>query len=286
MRFASGRASGSPNPPASSAGVNPRGSSSSASGLPRVSARIRSRTRSSTRPGIAGLQQRAGVGARRGPSTRSSGSPASSSAAAGSRTAKTIAMRSASRRRATNASTCAEARSSHCASSTRHTSGRASAASASRLRTARATRKRSGALPSCRPNATPSASCWGAGSAPIPSSSGAHRWCRPANASSISACTPTARATRHPVACSATNSSRAVLPMPASPRSTSTALSPMRMRCSSAFERGALVAAVRAASNRGKSRRAAPALAGVRACSRGIITGTVTFVQGRPGAGS
>jgi hypothetical protein len=31
---------GSPNPPASSAGVNPRGSSSSASGLPRVSATI------------------------------------------------------------------------------------------------------------------------------------------------------------------------------------------------------------------------------------------------------
>ena len=48
------------------------------------------------------------------------------------------AIRSASRRRATNASVCAEARSSHCASSTRHTSGCSSAASASRLRTARA----------------------------------------------------------------------------------------------------------------------------------------------------
>ena len=35
MRLANGRASGSPNPPASSAGVNPRGSSISASGLPR-----------------------------------------------------------------------------------------------------------------------------------------------------------------------------------------------------------------------------------------------------------
>ena len=55
-----------------------------------------------------------------------------------------MAIRSASRRRATNASVCAEARSSHCASSTRHTSGCSSAASASRLRTARATRKRSG----------------------------------------------------------------------------------------------------------------------------------------------
>ena len=53
MRLASGRASGRPNPPASSAAVKPRGSSSKASGLPRVSATIRSRTRSSSRPGIA-----------------------------------------------------------------------------------------------------------------------------------------------------------------------------------------------------------------------------------------
>ena len=62
----------------------------------------------------------------------------------GSRTANTIAIRSASRRRATNASACAEPRSSHCASSTRHTSGRSSAASARRLSTARATKKWSG----------------------------------------------------------------------------------------------------------------------------------------------
>src|SRR4051812_30392630 len=51
-RPARGGACGSPNPPASSAGVNPRGSSSSASGLPRVSATIRSRTRSSSGPQI------------------------------------------------------------------------------------------------------------------------------------------------------------------------------------------------------------------------------------------
>ena len=42
--------SDSPNPPASSAGVRPLGSSSNASGLPRVSATIRSRTRSSSGP--------------------------------------------------------------------------------------------------------------------------------------------------------------------------------------------------------------------------------------------
>ena len=47
-------------------------------------------------------------------------SPSSTTVSVGSRTAKTIATRSASRRRATNASACAEARSSHCASSTRH----------------------------------------------------------------------------------------------------------------------------------------------------------------------
>ena len=46
----SGTAPGSPNPPASSAGVNPRGSSNNASGLPPVSATIWSRTRASRGP--------------------------------------------------------------------------------------------------------------------------------------------------------------------------------------------------------------------------------------------
>ena len=49
----SGRAPGSPNPPASCAGVSPRGSSSSASGFPRVSATIWSRTRASSGPASA-----------------------------------------------------------------------------------------------------------------------------------------------------------------------------------------------------------------------------------------
>ena len=59
MRSASGCASGSANPPASSAGVKPRGSSSSARGFPRVSAMIVSRTRSSRGPGIARGEQEA-----------------------------------------------------------------------------------------------------------------------------------------------------------------------------------------------------------------------------------
>ena len=49
--------------------------------------------------------------------------------AAGSRTAKTSPTDSAFRRRATNATVCAEARSSHCMSSTTHTSGCSSATS-------------------------------------------------------------------------------------------------------------------------------------------------------------
>jgi hypothetical protein len=45
------RVSGRSNPPARSARVRPRGSSSSASGLPRVSATMRSSMRASRRPG-------------------------------------------------------------------------------------------------------------------------------------------------------------------------------------------------------------------------------------------
>ena len=66
----------------------------------------------------------------------------------GSRVANTSATDSASSRRATNASTCAEARSSHCASSTTHKRGCCSATSDSRLKTASPTRNRSGARPS------------------------------------------------------------------------------------------------------------------------------------------
>ena len=51
MRSVSGTSSGRPNPPASSTADRPWGSSSRASGLPRVSATIRSRTCSSTSPG-------------------------------------------------------------------------------------------------------------------------------------------------------------------------------------------------------------------------------------------
>ena len=69
---------GTAKPPASSAALIPRGSSSSASGLPWVSSMIRSRTPSSIRPGIDRLEQRAGVGLveppqRRAPAGRTAG---------------------------------------------------------------------------------------------------------------------------------------------------------------------------------------------------------------------
>ena len=118
----------------------------------------------------------------------------------GSRSANTRTIESASKRRATNASTCAEERSSHCASSIRQRRGSSSAASERRLSSASPTRNRSGRAPALRPKAVPSASRWGGGSRARPSSRGAHNWWTPANGSSISDSTPIARRTRQPSA--------------------------------------------------------------------------------------
>ena len=227
IRLASGRASGSPYPPASSAGFSPRGSSSSASGLPPASPRIRACTRSSSGPGIvASSSWRASSAA--SPSITSSGNPSSTCSSPGSRSANTNPTRSANSRRATNASVCADTRSSHCASSTTQISGCSSAASASRLRTDNPTRKRSGGGPALRPNAVASASRCGPGSCPRRPSIGAHSACMEANASSISDSMPAARAIRHPSAAADRCPNRAVLPTPASPRRTSTRLWPAR----------------------------------------------------------
>ena len=76
---------GRPKPPASSAALMPRGSSSSASGLPCVSATIRSRTRSSIRPGMT-VASRARASASPRPVSHSSGRSASRRSALGSRT--------------------------------------------------------------------------------------------------------------------------------------------------------------------------------------------------------
>ncbi|MEV0232833.1 hypothetical protein [Nonomuraea sp. NPDC050786] len=55
---------------------------------------------------------------------------------------------------------------------------------------------------------------------------GAHNWCGPAKANSISDSTPAALAIRQPDALSRAYSSSVVLPMPASPRRTRTELWP------------------------------------------------------------
>ena len=171
IRPGNGSASGNPKPPASSADERPRGSSSNASGFPRVSATIRSATRSSSGRRTTEPSNSLASAWRR-PSTISSGSPRKS--APGSRAAKITSTASASSRRAANARTCTEARSSHCTSSTTHTSGRSPATSDSRLSTARPTRKRSGAGPASRPNAMLRASRCGPGRRPSRSSMGQH----------------------------------------------------------------------------------------------------------------
>ena len=160
--------------------------------MPRVSARIRSRTCRSTANRTDALNS-----ARASPfsSPRTSSSGRCRNSSPGTRAANTSPTGSASRRRATKPSVNAEVWSSHCASSTTHNRGRSSAASDNKLSTARPTRNRSGAGPAARPKTVRSASRCGPGNRSTRSSSGTHNWCRPANASSISDSTPTARST-------------------------------------------------------------------------------------------
>jgi len=182
------------NPPASSTADALRGTSTMANGIPRVSATMRSRTRGSM-PACITESSSSLASASDSPATSISGNPASTSGR--SRTAKTIATGSASRRRATKPNVCSETWSSHWASSTMQSTGRSVAAAASRLNTARPTRKRSGTVPDPRPKATSSAPRCGSGSSPR---SGAHNCCSPANASSMSDSTPTTRVVRNPSA--------------------------------------------------------------------------------------
>ena len=99
---------------------------------------------------------------------------------------------------------------------------------ASSVNAARPTRNRSGASPSVSPNAIRNASRCGSGSRSTPPSSGAHSWCSPAYANSISDSTPVARTTLMAAADSTRYCSSAVLPIPASPVRTSERLSPRR----------------------------------------------------------
>ncbi len=198
-------ARGGAKPPARSPGLIPCDSSTSANGLPPVSAMIRSRTRSSSRPGTA-LDSRARASRSSRPSSDSCGRPSSARVVAGSRSENIIATGSASKRRATNPSVCTDAASTHCASSTRHRSGPLlGGSSQSRLSTATATRNLSGTSPDAMPKATSECILLRFGSASSPPRIGAHnRWIA-ANGNSISAWTPS-------TSCDATG------PRPAAPR--------------------------------------------------------------------
>ena len=147
---------GQPEPAGELGGVSPRGSSINASGLPRASSRIRVLTCSSSGPGISRPAESASIG--REPLDHELRQTREDCSSLGLAHREQKPTRSARSRRATNASVCADTRSSHCASSTMHTSGCSSAASATRLRTASPTRNRSGGGPALSPNAVLSAS--------------------------------------------------------------------------------------------------------------------------------
>ncbi len=137
MRAWSGSEPTSANPPPISAGLSPRGSSRRAKGLPRASAISWSRTRGSSAPGNT-RRSTSRASSSPSPSTASRGRSANSAPTV--RIASRIVIPSASSRRATNASACAETASSHCASSTMQSRPRSSATSVSSPSTARPTR--------------------------------------------------------------------------------------------------------------------------------------------------
>ena len=183
------------------------------------------------RPGDRRVQQRAGRRRRPSPSITQLRQPVERGLVAG------LAHREHQPDRArpaagapTNASVCADTRSSHCASSTTQTSGCSSATSASRLSTASPTRKRSGGGPALRPNAVLSASRCGPGRRPSRSSIGTHSGAgRRTRAPSRTRRPPPGRS-GSPSRADDRYSSSAVLPTPASPRSTSTPALPRERR--------------------------------------------------------
>ena len=155
IRRESAIAPGKPNPPASCAGVNPRGNSNNASGFPRVSATIRSCTRSSNgtpRPRRTTRAHHHHAGPRR----RAPEIPAAPRRGRASPTpARSAPPTAAEPRTPAPAPKPDQATARH----RRHrASGCSSAISANRLSTANPTRNRSGACPARSPNATPSAS--------------------------------------------------------------------------------------------------------------------------------
>jgi hypothetical protein len=215
-----GPAGGAPVPSSAAAA----GSSIRARGLPAPSSRIRRRRSAGSVSGA--RSSSAPAESSSSPARRSSGRSASSKELRSpSRTAKSRIAGSDSTRRAMNSSTCTEGRSSQCASSTTKSSGVSAARSATSPSAARPIKNRSGASPSAIPNAASSARRCGSGRRSSPPSRGSNSWCRPAKASVASERVPVVDTTVAP-RCRARSRaavSKADLPIPASPRTTSAA---------------------------------------------------------------
>ncbi len=133
-------------------------------------------------------------------------------------------------RRAAKTSASHDGRSRRWASSTSTAIGRSSAARASRLSVAAPTAKRlgSGCATAPRSRADDSAPACATGMVSSSGSTGRRSCSRPANGTNCSDSTPRARSTRMLAASVSASASSALLPMPGSPLSTSTPLSPTR----------------------------------------------------------
>ena len=226
-RWPSGSGSGSTARPDSWSAVYWVPSSTSASGLLRVSARMRSTACAFRAPPVTALSSsRASASGR--PSTVIVGSCSNTCCEAGSPTPAMRPTRSAYRRRATNPSTCADSGSSQCASSIMHSSGCASAARESSVSVASPTRNISGGGPASWPKATRSAPRCGGGKSSSSDRHGTSSWCRPPNSMLISDSTPAMPQTRRSGAAVTAYSSSVDLPTPGPPRSTSVPLKPLR----------------------------------------------------------
>ena len=226
-RWPSGSGSGRPARPESWSAVYWVPSSTSASGLLRVSARMRSTACAFRAPPVTELSSlRASASGR--PSTVIVGSCSNTRCAAGSPTAAMRPTRSAYRRRATNPSTSADSGSSQCASSIMHSSGCSSAARDSSVSVASPTRNRSGGGPASWPKATRSAPRCGGGKSPSCGRQGTSSWCRPPNSMLISDSTPAMPQTRRSGPAATAYLSSVDFPTPGPPRSTSAPLKPLR----------------------------------------------------------
>ena len=202
-------------------------SSTSASGLLRVSARMRSTACALRAPPVTELSSlRASASGR--PSIVIVGNCSNTCCAAGSPTPAMKPTRSAYRRRATKPSTCADSVSSQCASSIMHSSGCSSAARESSVSVASPTRNLPGGGPASWPKATLSAARCGGGKSSSRARHGTSSWCRPPNSMLISDSTPAMPQTRRSGAAATAYLSSVDFPTPGPPRSTSVPLKPLR----------------------------------------------------------